>query len=98
MNAATTCTATDKARAVAHYSALAAEAEALAASRRANPGRAAQNTHPTADDCAAVNAANDRTAKLVEAAIWLTLALAIGGPLAWWLLEWAACGSNRMGC
>lgn len=96
MSAATsTATADDKARAVAHYRALAVEAEALAASRRANPGR---TVHATADDCAALNAANERVAQRVEAAIKLITALAIGCPLAWWLLEWAACGASRLGC
>lgn len=78
-----------KARAVAHYTALAAEADALAASRRANPGRA---TNPTVDDCAALNAANERVAQRAEAAVWLVLALVIGVPMGWWLAEWASCG------
>lgn len=90
-----THTTTDKARAVAHYSALAAEAEALATSRRAPTGRV---QHPSLDECNALNASNERTAQRAEAAVKIILALAIGCPLAWWLLEWAACGSNRMGC
>lgn len=87
--------AADKARAVAHYAALAAEAEALAASRRANP---AGMSPATLDECNALNAHNERVAKRAEAAVWLATALAIGGPFAWWLVEWAACGAARLGC
>lgn len=50
------------------------------------------------DDCHAINAANERLAQRAEAAVWLLLALCIGCPLAWWLVEWAACGSNRVAC
>jgi hypothetical protein len=52
----------------------------------------------SAADCHAINAANERLAKRVEAGVWLLVALCIGCPLAWWLLEWAACGHNRMAC
>lgn len=56
------------------------------------------NPRDTLDDCHAINAMSERTARRCEAAIKLITALAIGCPLAWWLLEWAACGHNRMGC
>lgn len=56
------------------------------------------NPRDTLDECNAFNAMSERTARRCEAAVWLTVALVIGCPLAWWLAEWAACGSNRMGC
>jgi hypothetical protein len=46
----------------------------------------------TWDDCAAINMANERTARRAEAAVWLVTALAIGVPLGWWLVEWTTCG------
>lgn len=68
-----------KARAVAHYTALAAEASRLQARR-------------TLDDCAAINAAAaERTARRAEAAVKLITALAIGCPMAWLLVEWLSC-------
>lgn len=45
----------------------------------------------TWDDCAAVNAAADRTARLVERLVWIILAISIGAPLGWWVAEWATC-------
>lgn len=70
-----------KSRAVQHYQALAAEAARLP---RANP-------RPDLDDCAAINAAAERTARRAEAAIKLITALAIGVPMAWWIVEWLTC-------
>lgn len=42
-------------------------------------------------DCAALNAQAERTARLVERLVRLVLALTIGVPLGWWLAEWATC-------
>lgn len=67
----------DKTRAVRHYEAMAAEAALL-------------HRHDV-DACAAINAANDRTARRAEAAIKLVTALAIGVPMAWWVVEWLTC-------
>lgn len=43
------------------------------------------------EDCAAINAAAERTAQRVERFVWITLAIAIGAPLGWWLAVWATC-------